>query len=151
VQTNEVARALGAYSSVVLSYVDANAYPRSLRCVARFDQKSGVVLLDLEAPLDVDRAKASLLGHAHDEQLWNMTSVLVRGHVERRPHDGGHVFVASEVIPGIRQGLVPFLRFVVSSRRRAAAYLRARNLPRPPVPWDRIAEVRDRVFGAKPR
>lgn len=141
----EAAEALADYPRVVLSYRDANGYPRSLRCAVRLDPAGDALVVELEGPLDVERAPASLLAHRHDEALWNQTSVLVRGRIEVRR--GDVVFVPTQLVPGIRQGLVPFLRFLVDSRRRAATYLRARGLARPAVPWDRIAELRDRVLG----
>jgi hypothetical protein len=115
---------------------------------------------------------ASLLAHSHDERLWAQTSVLLRGRLRvewpresRQPgslagsgslsgsgsEDATLVFDAQRLVPGVRQGLVAFVGFVLRSRRQAARYLERRGLSRPEVPWAEIAALRDRVQGRSQR
>ncbi len=199
----QVQAALAPYPSVVLSYLDDEGYPRSLRCEARVRaQGPGAVgavvevgvraalLFPASPPQEPSSAAtsaqaggscgswgssgipASLLAHSHDERLWRQTSVLLRGRLRvegplesRQPgslsgsgsgsgsgsEDATLVFDAQRLVPGVRQGLVAFVGFVLRSRRQAARYLDRRGLSRPEVPWAEIAALRDRVQGRSQR
>lgn len=132
---------LGKYSvqfaSAVLTGVDAEGYPYSIRCTPEFDDDKQVVRLTLPAAAAILPGRAGLLYHQHNEQLWNLKSFLVRGRIE---HDAqGWVFYPEQLILG--GGLHSPLRDVAAlfrMRRVAKQYLRKRGLARPRIPWEAI-------------
>lgn len=139
----ELTRRLRRYSSAVLTTLDADGYPLSLRCRPTPDEASQVLRIELPEALALRPGKVCLLWHTHDEQLWNQWSLLVRGELRR---DGaGWLVQPSQVVPGIEQTPIAFFRFVRDSRRKAAAYLAARGLPRPTIPWAQIEAVKQRA------
>lgn len=132
----ELVRRLGRYRSAVLTTVDADGYPTSLRCHPTPDDSHQVLRIGLPEHLGLRLGRASLLWHTHDERLWNQWSLLVRGELER--DELGWLLRPALVLPGIEQTPAAFFRFVRDCRRRAAAYLAARGLPRPSIPWEQI-------------
>jgi hypothetical protein len=135
----ELERTFREYESAVLSYKDLDGYPTSLRVRPKVDVKNAVVRLDLATLLPIAGAPASLLVHAHDDALWNQTSLLVRGRLV--PENNTHVFVPTVIVPGIEQSVLAFGRFVLESRRAARRYLTQHGLPRPVVPWSDIRRL----------
>ena len=83
---------------------------------------------------------AGLLCHAHDDLLWHQTSFGVRGTLAR--DDRGWLFQPRALLPGIQPDPLSLLRFILSCRRSADAYLKKRGLARPQVPWDEIVAVK---------
>lgn len=142
---HELTRRLGRYTSAVLTTVDAEGYPVSVRCRPAPDDASQTLRIELPEGLELRPGKAGLLWHTHDERLWNQWSLLVRGELRR---DGaGWLVQPAQVVPGIEQTPLAFYRFVRDCRRKAAAYLAARSLPRPAIPWEQIEAAKRRALG----
>jgi hypothetical protein len=134
---------MGRFSSAVLNSIDAAGYPYNVRCHPQADEATMTLRLDIPASLELQPGKASLLWHKHDQQLWNQVSFLVRGTLAR--DDQGWLLQPSQYVAGIEQSPMAFYRFLRESRRKAAAYLAARKLPRPTIPWNDIEAVKRRV------
>jgi hypothetical protein len=141
----EITRYLYQFESAVLSGLDEEGYPFSVRCRPYPDASGAEVLKIWLAPgTPVRPGPASLLCHSHDEKLWNLKSFLVRGVLVRDA--GGWSFEPGHFIPGIGIGGPPaMIRFFFSSRRKASRYLQERNLARPSIPWDEINTARKAV------
>jgi hypothetical protein len=141
---NEISRRIPSYRSAVISGCDSAGYPLSARCQPVPIVASKTFELVIAPGIAIQPGPASLLCHSHDEQLWNQESFLVRGRLDER--DGRWVFTPKQLIPGIEQNPIAFVRFIIGCRRRAAEYLKARNLPRPSIPWRAINKLKAEAF-----
>ena len=131
----EITKGLALFPDAVLTALDAEGYPLSMRCQPREDTDARV--LRVPGGVDMRPGPASLLCHYHDENLWKLRAFLVRGRIE--PADDGWVFHPEKFIPGGGMGgPLGDLRAVVEARRTARRYLAKRGLPRPVIPWNRI-------------
>ena len=138
---DEVTKGLAQFPDAVLTSVDADGYPLSIRCRPRVDTATRVLRVPMQNGLELRPGPASLLCHSHDENLWNLKAFLVRGQIE--PADGGWVFRPQKFIPGAGMGgPLGDLRAVVEARRAAKRYLTKRGLARPAIPWDKIKSTR---------
>jgi hypothetical protein len=141
----EISRHLYQFESAVLSGLDEEGYPFSVRCRPYTDVSgAGVLTVWLPPGTPVQPGPASLLCHSHDENLWNLKSFLVRGDLVKDV--GGWSFEPSRFIPGTGIGGLPaMIRFLFNSRRNASRYLQERNLARPSIPWDEIDAAKKAV------
>lgn len=130
--------------TAVVTVVDAGGYPLSVRCRPVADPSHRALRLDLPSWVQPRPGPAGLLGHSHNERLWALESFGVRGTLERR--DGHWMLVPSRHVPGMgKGGLLGFLRLTRSGRKRAAAYLHRRDLPRPTVSWEDFDQLKQRL------
>jgi hypothetical protein len=83
---------------------------------------------------------ASLLCHSHDDDLWNLRSMVTVGRLV--PRDGGLTFVPSRFVPGAGTEPLTLLRMIRQNRRTARTYLERRQQPRPRIPWHEYAAVK---------
>lgn len=130
-------RTLALFPTVVLSWVDAEGYPLSVRIAPQPIDGAAVLRVSPPAGLELRAGPASVLGHAHDEQTWHLKSFLSRGRLEQ--DEAGWVFRPLTFIPGAGVGspldqLKPLLRL----RPTAQRYLRRRGLARPGIPWGKL-------------
>ena len=81
----EAAKWLNKFDEAVLTATDDDGYPASVRVATRsYDAATGELSL---APLDFLHAvegPANLLCHSHDEKLWNLQMLNVKGTIEKR-------------------------------------------------------------------
>ncbi len=130
---DEIRKYSGKFAGAVLTGVDADGYPFSVRCVPQFDDRARVIRVTMATGAAIQPGRAGLLYHQHNEQLWNLRMFLVRGCVER--DDQGWIFYPEQLIPG--SGLRPAhdMLAIVRVRRAAKRYLQKRGLARPKIPW----------------
>jgi hypothetical protein len=143
---DEIVEHLADFESAVLTGLDPEGYPYSVRC--RPDPASQVLRVQLPARVPIQSGPASLLCHRHDENLWNLKSFLVRGRLTREGE--AWCFCPQRFVPaaGIG-GPMGVLRFVIGSRGSAKRYLERRGLSRPRVPWKELNEIKARVRAEK--
>ena len=135
----ETARRLPTYRSAVLCSLDDEGTPSLQRVRPTADAASRVFRVEGEAePLRA--GPASLLCHSHDDQLWNLRSMVCVGRLE--PRDGGWVFAPTRFVPGASRNPVTILRMLRQNRRNTTAYLERRQLRRPSIPWDEYAALK---------
>jgi hypothetical protein len=138
---DEIGEHLPNFESAVLTGIDAEGYPYSVRCRPRIDPVERVLRVDLAAGVPIGSGPASLLSHRHDENLWNQYSFLVRGDLSQE--GGGWIFCPRRFVAGAGiGGYVGLVRFVVAARRTARRYLEKRGLARPRIPWDEINAIK---------
>lgn len=129
---DELRSTLARFPDVVLSGLDGDGAPVSVRCRPtadgerlRITRPPGVVAVD---------GPASLLAHSHDEQLWTLRSVVATGTLATEGPDW--VFTPTGLVPGTGVGgPLADLRAFVAARRRAGRWLARRGVPRPRIPW----------------
>lgn len=134
---DELTTLLAGFPTAVLTGIDDHDQPASVRVSPTPDPATGVLRGALPPGLGLRPGPASLLCHSHDEQLWNLRSLLVRGHLDST--DNHWTLTSLQLTWG--QGLggpVGDARTFLSARRRAARYLHHRTLTAPPIPWGQI-------------
>jgi hypothetical protein len=106
-------------------------------------------LVDIRLETPVGPGPASLLCHRHDENLWNLKSLLVRGTLVRG--DGEWTFRPERFVPGAGiGGPTAMVRFVAGARKTAGRYLEKRGLARPRIPWDEINAIKAQIREERP-
>ena len=70
--------------------LDADGYPRERagRPHRRYDTATGELPASLPERLHAVEAPANLLCHSHDEKLWNLQMITVKGRLEKRTAHG---------------------------------------------------------------
>jgi hypothetical protein len=143
---NDLLRALPRFRSAVLTFRDAHGYPFSVRCHPLPDPGSESFTVHVPEGVPARAGPASVLWHAHDEQLWNQVSYTTRGVLERV--GTGWRYRPAHYTPGLGiRGVPGLVQFVVGARRTTAAYLARRRLERPKVPWGQINAIKSRTLG----
>lgn len=137
---NEIVRTMAHYDSAVLTFVDADGFPFSGRCVPQQDEARQVIRVTLPPDVSVQPGPASLMSHAHDEQMWNLRGYNVVGELEREGE--GWVLRPRRLLSGLDTGnMLAQIKMLVKSRRAAQEYLDKRNLPRPKIDWAGIKRL----------
>jgi hypothetical protein len=137
----DITRRLPRFASAVLTGLDSGGDPISIRCRPILDHDAQVLQVQILDGVGMVPGPAGLLCHQHDEQLWKLRSFLLRGVVEQDGH--GWVFRPRQLVGGMDTTPVSNLRLLRNGRRTAKRYLAARGLPRPTIPWDHYATLKN--------
>jgi hypothetical protein len=141
---DEMVRHLSDFESVVLTGIDEEGYPYSVRNRPRVDPFERMLPVEIPLGTPVQPGPASLLCHRHDENLWKLKSFLVRGTLTRE--GGGWIFRPERFVPGAGiGGPIAMVRFVAGARKTARRYLEKRGMPRPRIPWDEINAIKAQI------
>ncbi len=139
----EAAKWLNKFDEAALTVTDAGGYPASVRVDPRtYDATTGELVASLPDAVPVVAGPANLLCHSHDEKLWNLQMITVKGTLDKR--DGAWIFRSEKFQPPPKFAV---LSFVTTMRRTAQKYLDKRGLARPEVNWDAIKKLQRRAKG----
>ncbi len=127
----------GTFPSAVLTSRDATGYPVSMRTHCVIDDDRQELGVTVPAAVDAQPGPASLLLHHHNEQLWDLHIVVVRGELVR----SGNAWIFR---PQPRTPDPSAFRMILNCRKTTKAYLRKRGLARPRIPWDRLKAIKQR-------
>lgn len=146
---DEAAAVLESYPDGVLSTVDADGYPLSVRCKPRADRIQQGFYLSLPDKLPIQAGAASMLFHYHDAALNHLRSVSLQGKLKQQ--DGHWLFQPERIIPGMgREGFLAGLKDnILVPRGNTKRYLQKYNLVRPRIPWEKLQKIIDEVVGRK--
>jgi hypothetical protein len=134
---------LRRYSEGVVNAVDAEGRPFSVRQTnLAWDSASGTMPVKIPDILGPVAGPASFLCHFHDDNLWGLRAVLVKGRLERR--GDAWVFVGTSFDPPSP------LKMMMGVKKATKKYLEKRGLDWPKVNFDSIAELW-KVVDAKKR
>jgi len=134
---SEIVKEMTDFSAAVLTSVDASGYPFSIRCKPNPDPVAQVLRVQLPEHIQFRPGPAGLLYHKHDESLWNLKSLTLRGLLEQDAQ--GWFLRPLKYTPGAGiGGLAAMVKFVQEGRRSANQYLVKRNLPRPVIAWNTV-------------
>jgi hypothetical protein len=139
----EAAKWIAKFPEGVLNGRDAAGFPLSVRQLALpYDAASGEMKLVVPEGLGLQEGLATLLCHFHNEQMWGLKAILVKGRVARR--NGGWVFITTAFTPPSTWEMIKGTRVAMKS------YLAKRGLPVPQVNfaaieklWERARQIRD--------
>lgn len=139
----EETSALAAFPEGVVTAIDPDGYPVSVRQnLLSYDATTGEMYVSWPDGVAVAAGPANLLCHSHDERLWNIRALQIKGRLERR--GGDWVFIGTAVTPPANM-VVVLWRAARSNRAAGQRYLEKRGLPRPQVNWAAIKEMHRRV------
>lgn len=130
----------GTFTSAVLSAADAEGYPASVRTSITPDTTRQVVGVNVPAALELAPGPAALLMHSHNEQLWDLRIVMVRGVLELNGSEW--CFRPLAIASGVEQGGLAAARMVLACRKSARIYLQKRGLTRPIIPWNKLNAIK---------
>ena len=137
----EAAKWLNKFDEAVLTATDRDGYPVSVRVATRsYDAATGELPVSPVNILDVVDGPANLLCHSHDEKLWKLQMLNVKGTIEKR--DTAWVFQTRSFKPPSKLAVLDFVRGV---RRSSRKYLDKRGLAPPEVNWAAIKEIQSRA------
>lgn len=137
----EAAKWLNKFDEAVLTVLDSDGYPASVRVdPAAYDAATGELRAILPEALNAVEGPANLMAHYHDEKMWNIKSTTVKGQLVMR--DGAWMFVTTSFDAPSKLAM---LLFVKGARAAGQKYLDKRGLARPQVNWTSIKEISARA------
>ena len=137
----EAAKWLGKFDETVLTGLDADGYAVSIRVdPAKYDATAGTLPAVFPTGLNVVAGPANLLSHSHDDKMWHLNMIQVKGRLERRGDNW--IFQSTKFDAPAKLAFVKFLR---GNSAAAQKYLDRRGLKRPPVNWTAVKEVQRRA------
>ena len=95
---DEIIKRLPNYESAVITGVNRQGYPVSMRCKPQPDSAAQVLKIGYLDDSYLQPGSASLLFHKYDEQFWNLQSFIVWGRLERA--DSDWIFHPERFTPG---------------------------------------------------
>jgi hypothetical protein len=139
----EAAKWLNKFPEAVLTATDEDGYPFSVRVPTNgYDGSTGEVTIAVPDNVHPVNGPASLLCHSHDEKMWNLQMITVKGTLEKRGTTW--TFITESFTPPSKLMMLDFVRNARNSARR---YLDKRGLSRPEVNWASIKDVQRRAKG----
>lgn len=137
----EAAEELAKFPEAVLSALDPAGYPVSVRQAApRYDPATGRFPVVWPPGLPVAEGPATVLCHYHDEKLWNIKQIHIKGRLER---ESDHwVFHSTVFRRPPRSQLTAFWRLARDMRTSGRRYLDRRGLEMPKINWKAVQAVR---------
>jgi hypothetical protein len=149
---DRLAALTGEYPTAVLSIVDANGYPLSVRCSVLLDAtRQAAIIADAPALAAAWRGKVCLLFHYFNERLEGMRQMVILGeldgenglltlHVSRFVTANGRT--DTDQMPHASSPR-HMMQFFWLGWRNARAYIAKRGAPWPPIPFDAILQAVD--------
>jgi hypothetical protein len=138
---SEAAKELAGFEEAVLTALDPAGYPVSVRQKAPcYDPATGEFTVAWPSGLSVAEGPATVLCHSHDENLWNIRQMQVKGRLERRADQW--VFTSTEFRRPPRSQLTTFWRMSRDMRTAGRRYLDRRGLELPTVNWKALQALR---------
>jgi hypothetical protein len=140
---------ISTYPTAILSIVQNDGYPASVRCQVRVDLQDHVIFID-HPPLWARawRGRAGLLFHQHDERLESLRQLLLLGVLDDGT-EGTLSFTVEKFVTGNGRSdsdqmphassPLHMLKFFFTGWSQARAYIARRGKPWPPIPYDEIA------------
>jgi hypothetical protein len=134
---DEAAAWLAKYPEVVVTALDAEGYPYSIRAsTSGYDAATGELAVVLPDGLAPSNSAANLLCHRHDESLWNLSVIHVKGILDHRA--GNWVFITTAFHRPPRFVLLDLMMRMRTASRR---YLVSRQVAAPEVNWSAIEHI----------
>ena len=138
---SEAANELAKFTEAVVTALDPAGYPVSVRqTVSHYDPASGEFTVVWPSGLAVAEGPATVLCHSHDEKLWHIRQMQIKGRLERRAERW--VFTSTDFRRPPRSQLAVFWRMSRDMRRAGSRYLDRRRLQMPMVNWKALQTLR---------
>ncbi len=144
---NNIVKQLSRFTNGVLTGIDSDGYPFSIRCKPQVDETRQVLLINQGGDDHIQPGPAGLLFHSHNDEVWDLKSFQILGSLEKA--EQGWVFHVERSIPEGDPGPFDQIQMLLKSRADAKKYLERCSLPRPKVDWTGIKELRAEAKKAK--
>lgn len=140
---SDAAERLADYDEAIVTALDPLGYPVSIRQPApHYDPATGEFTVEWPTGLAVTAGPATVLCHSHNEKLWNIKQLQIKGRLDRRA--GQWVFVTTDFRRSPTSQLGIFLRLARDMRKSGKSYLGRRGLEKPTVNWKALKALRHR-------
>jgi len=138
---NKLVKSLAEYSSAVVTGLDMESYPYSVRCTPQADHARQVLNVQFPSGMAIQPGPGGLLCHYHDEWLWNLSSFLALGVLEQEPN--GWIFRPERyIVGGGNTNPLDTIKSMLKAQRTARQYIKKAGLPWPSVPWKDLKALR---------
>ena len=137
---NNIVKQLSAFPNAVLTGIDNEGYPFSIRCTPQVDENRKLLLIKQSGDDRIQPGPAGLLCHSHNEELWNLKSFQILGTLEQT--EQGWAFQVERSIPEGEPKPIDQIKAIFKSRANAKKYLEKHGLPRPSVDWKGINDLK---------
>ncbi len=128
------AESLIRFPEVIVTAMSNEGYPVSVRQRSpRYDGRTGEMPVRIPESVAVAAGPANILAHYHDEKLWNLHMMQIKGYLEKRQEDW--VFVSTAFTPPAQGQLRSLWQMAKAMRSGSRRYLAMRRLERPRVNW----------------
>ena len=139
---DEAAAHLADFTEAVVTALDPDGYPVSVRQPAgKYDTATGELTLEWPPGLAVAEGPATVLCHSHDDKLWSIKLMHIKGRLA--PRGAGWVFISTAFAPPPRSQLGVMRRAARDMRRQGKRYLARRGLQKPKVNWRALEALCD--------
>ena len=143
-KNSELEQYMRLFTDAVLTGVDADGYPVSIRCQPRIDETASTLRIQLPAEIQIMPGPAGLLWHSHDKNLWKLKNFALQGKLEHQAEFS--VFFVQRLLPGMNMAGAPGpISTIVCGKRTMKKILRKRGLAQPAIPWDRMKQLTNTV------
>lgn len=133
------AKSLSHFPEVIVTALGTDSYPISIRQRSpRYDAGTGEMPVLVPASIALVPGPANVLGHYHDDYLWNLRIVRITGRLERRGDDWIFITTAFTPPPGTWRSTWHMAK---TMRRNSQRYLATRGMQRPRVNWAAIKSL----------
>jgi hypothetical protein len=137
----EAGKWLTKFDEAVLTVIDRDGYPASMRVsTSAYNAATGELAAPLMDALHAVEGPADLLCHSHDDKMWSLQMITVKGTLEKR--DGEWIFRSTSFVAPSKLAM---LDFIGNARKSAQKYLDKRGLARPVVNWQSIKDLHRRA------
>ncbi|GHO79246.1 hypothetical protein KSD_70170 [Ktedonobacter sp. SOSP1-85] len=141
-ENNKLKEYLHSFRDAVLTGLNAQGYPVSVRCQPEIDETEHTLQIHLPADIQIVPGPAGLLCHSHDEKLWHLKSFALQGTLEHQ--EDISLFHVQRFLPGINMAGAPGpITTLIRARRTMKQALQKRGLPQPSIPWTRMKQLAD--------
>jgi len=141
----DAAKWLNKFDEAVLTALDADGYPVSVRVDPRtYDASTGTLSVTLPHALGAVVSPANLMAHYHDDKLWKLNAIAIKGRLESRGETW--MFQSIHFDAPSKLAFVEFLRGISTSAQK---YLDKRGLERPAINWTAVTEIQRRAKGRR--
>ncbi|BBZ52294.1 hypothetical protein H7H82_04270 [Mycobacterium heidelbergense] len=141
---SDAAKGLAKFDEAMVTALDPAGYPVSIRQMTPcYDEATGEFTVVWPRGLSVSAGPAIVLCHSHDEKLWNIKQIQIKGRLERRADRWVFITTGFHRPPASQLGV--FWRLARDMRRAGRRYLDQRGLEAPTVNWKALQVLRDRA------
>ncbi|MCL4448532.1 MAG: pyridoxamine 5'-phosphate oxidase family protein [Actinobacteria bacterium] len=146
---SKVLKKLSSFSTAVLSIMNRDGFPISVRCLLRVDRYTERLELSLPDGFTPPSTHAWLLCHSFNRKLWRADSFGMMGILEPLKSESysfesnNFYFYPTTFVQGVgsKQPISAFSS-LIKSKSAASKYLAKRSLVRPKVAWDELIALK---------
>ena len=147
---HRAAKWVAKFPEAVITAICTDGYPVSVRQGSLcYDAGTGEMPVVIPDELRATPGPANVLAHRHDENLWRLNAIQIKGRLERRGDEW--VFISTSFTPPGGSEIIRLWQLARTLSRAANRYLKKRGLARPPVNWTAIDMLQRQARASRDR